>query len=412
MSSVESPIPSRNKDQGARIRSGPHLRADRLQAANGLGWLGSFALSAATGLVVTVDAYSESFNSARVAVALAGILLLHAVRFARIVVVRETFIYACFLGYMIVQLTWTADRHLAMNTLVPAANFLLVLVLFGSLVEMHDLKAVLAGALVGFLLGAFAYMRVSGFPFHFPAEFSYNAVAGMLLFGLIVTLLLAAAGLRTRWLLVLAALIGIQIVATTSIKTSLGVLLGLVAAGIVHFGRVSQMLWRNGLLILAIAAVLAFAIAANEGAVSSIRRGAERVTLGIRILQAREDLPGYSAFEKRAKWQKEGFLGWIENPVFGHGVEAFRSRFGYTSHASHVDISYNSGLIGIALFYGMFAAAFLRLYRAPHLGARDARFVILGGLVCYFFMSFAGTIHYTATLAAFLALGIGILRRA
>lgn len=399
-------------DQGAGIRGGPHLRADRPRAANRLGWLGSFALSAAAGLVVTVDAYSESFNSARVAVALAGILLLHIVRFARIVVVREALIYACFLGYMVVELTWTADRHLATNTLVPAVNFLLVVVLFVSLVEMHDLKAVLAGALAGFLLGALAYMRESGFPFHYPAEFSYNAVAGMFLFGLIVTLLLAAAGFRTRWLLVLAALIAVLVVATTSIKTSLGVLLGIVVAGGVHSGRVLQMLWRNALIILVAGAILAFAIATDEDAVSTIQHGAGRVTLGIQILQAREDLRGYSAFEKRAEWQREGFSGWIENPVFGHGVEAFRSRFGFTSHASHVDISYNSGLIGIVLFYGMFAAAFRRLFRARHSDAGDARLIILGGLVCYLFMSFAGTIHYSATLAAFLALGIGILRRA
>lgn len=379
---------------------------------NRLGRLGSFGLSAAVALALAFDAFSATFHSAWVAVVLAGILILHIVRFGRVVVVREAVIYACFVGYMLIELSWTDDRTLALNTIVPAANFLVVLVLFGSLAAFHDLKAVLWGGLSGFLVGAAVYASLSGFPFRYPAEFSYNSIAGMYLFGLILTLLLVSIG---RWkgpLLVLATVIGIHIVATTSIKTNLGILLGAITVGAVHFGRVSRLLWRHALVILAIAAVLAFSVATNEAAVETIRRGADRVALGIQILQARENLPGYSSFERRANWQREGFRGWAANPVFGHGVEAFRSRFGITSHASHVDILYNSGLIGIALFYGMFASVFLRLYRARHGGFQNERLIILGGLLCYFFISFAGTIHYIVTLAAFLALGIGILKRA
>jgi O-antigen ligase len=209
-----------------------------------------------------------------------------------------------------------------------------------------------------------------------------------------------------------AAAIGIHIVATTSIKTNLGILLGALTAGAVHFGYVSRLLWRNALVILGAAGVLAFAVASNEAAVATIERGAHRVGLGIEILQARENLPGYSSFERRANWQREGFRGWVENPVFGHGVEAFRSGHGITSHASHVDIAYNSGLIGLVLFYSLFASMFQRLYRARHGELRNTRLLILGGVVCYFFISFAGTIHYSSFLAAFLALSIGILKRA
>ena len=77
-----------------------------------------------------------------------------------------------------------------------------------------------------------------------------------------------------------------------------------------------------------------------------------------------------------------------------------------------MDIAYNSGLIGLVLFYGMFASMFLRLYQARHGDLRNARLIILGGVVCGLFISFAGTIHYGAFLATFLALGIGILKRA
>jgi len=379
---------------------------------NRSGSLGSFGLAAIAAFALTVNAHVESFHAARLGVVLAGVLLLHLIRFPRVAFVRETLIYSSFLAYMLLELLWTADLLLAMNTLVPAANFAILLILFGSLVAFHDLKAVLAGTVCGFLFGAAIYTSVAGFPFRYPAEFSYNAIAGMYLFGLIATLLLASFGRWKRLLLVVAALIAVHIVGTTSIKTNLGILLGATAAAVIHFSYVSRMLWRNALVVLAIAGILAFAVASNEAAVETIRRGTDRVVLGMRILQSREDVPGYSSFERRAGWQRQGLKEWSGNPVFGHGVEAFRSRFGLTSHASHVDILYNSGLIGLALFYGAFASMMWRLYSARKGDFRNARLIILGALVCYLFISFAGTIHYSAFLAAFFALGIGILKRA
>jgi len=379
---------------------------------NELGRLGSFALAAVAAFALASNAFIASFHSARLCVVMFVLLVVHLARFARAVFPREALIYGGFLGYMLLELLWTRDRLLALNTLVPAANVMVTLVLFTSLAVFHDLKSVLAGTLAGLLAGAALYSSISGFPFRYPAEFSYNAIAGMYLFGLLATLLLASIGRWKALYFVLAAVIGIHIVATTSIKTNLGILFGALVAGAIHFGYVSRLLWRNALVILAAAVVLAFAVASNEATVATIERGANRVALGIQILQARENLPGYSSFGRRADWQREGFRGWSENPVFGHGVEAFRSRFGFTSHASHVDIAYNSGLIGLMLFYGVFASMFLRLYHARQGDLQNTRLVILGGVACGLFISFAATIHYGAFLAAFLALSIGILKRA
>lgn len=376
------------------------------------GRLGSFSLAAVGAFALAANAFVVSFHTARLGAVMLVLLALHLARFARLVFAREALIYCSFLGYMLLELLWTEDKALALNTLVPAATFVTILVLFTSLAVFHDLRAILSGSLAGFLAGAALYSSISGFPLRYPTGFSYNAIAGMYLFGLLLTLLLASVGRRRMILLALAAIIGVHIVATTSIKTNIGILLGALAAGLIHFGYAARVLWRNAVVVLVAGAVLAFAVASNDAAVQTIQRGANRVVLGIEVLQARENLPGYSSFERRANWQREGFRGWSENPVFGHGVEAFRSRFGITSHASHVDIAYNSGLLGLALFYGMFASMFLRLYRARGSEGRNTRLVILGGVVCALFISFAGTIHYGAFLAAFLALSIGILRRA
>jgi hypothetical protein len=377
-----------------------------------LGRLGSFALAAAGSFAICASIFVTSFHSARLAVVLAGLLALHVARFARLAFVREASIYSLFLAYMLLELLWTDDRLLAFNTIVPAANFVIVIVLFYSLVAFHDLEAILMGSLAGFMAGAAWYTSLSGFPFQYPAEFSYNAIAGMYLFGLSVALLGASTGRWKALYFALAAVSAIHVVATTSIKTNVGILLGVLAAGALHFGYVSRLLWRHALVVLVTAAALAIAVASNESAVASIQRGTKRVTLGLEILHARENLQGYSAFERRANWQRVGYRGWAQNPVFGHGVEAFRSKHGITSHASHVDIAYNSGLIGLGLFYGIFASMLVRLYRARHGDLRNARLVILGGVVCWVFISFAGTIHYSAVLAAFIALGTGILRRA
>lgn len=377
-----------------------------------LGSVITAAIAALTAFALVLETFDLSFNSARLAVVLVALMALHLVMVPRLVFVREAGIYGCFLAYMVLQLLWTRDATLALNTLVPAANFVLVLVLFASLAELRGLRETLAGAVAGFVGGAILYFLASGFPLRYPPDFSYNAVAGMYLFGLVVSLLLATLGPSRGVALAVAALAAMLVVATTSIKTNVGILLGALAASLLHLRQISGLLRRHAVLVIAAVCVLVIAVSSNDVARAAILRGTDRVALGIEILRARENRAGYSAFERREAWQRAGIAGWIENPVFGDGVEAFRKRYGYTSHASHVDILYNSGAIGIALFYGIFVSLFMRLYKARSRGFEEARVVVLGATVCYLFMSFAGNVHHLSTLAAFIALGAAILRRA
>lgn len=376
------------------------------------GRLGTLAIAALAGFALVLETFDISFNSARLAVVLLTLIGVHLVEVPRLVFVREAGIYGCFLAYMVVQMTWTRDVVLALNTLVPAANFVLALVLFSSLAELRSLRDTLAGAVAGFAAGAILHFVVSGFPLRYPPGFSYNAVAGMYVFGLVFSLLLAALSRHRTAALLVAALAAVHVVATTSIKTNVGLLLGALAASLLHLRRVSRVLRRNAVLIAVAVGVLFVAVSRNDAAMTAISRGVDRVALGIEILRARENRAGYSSFERRADWQRAGIAGWAENPVFGNGVEAFRARYGYTSHASHVDILYNSGVIGFTLFYGVFLSLFLRLYGARAGGFEEARVVILGATICYVFMSFAGNVHSLATLAAFVASGAAILRRA
>ena len=216
------------------------LSRHQMRVSRLLGRFGSFALAAVSTFAVVVNTFVESFSSARLGPVILLLFLLHLVRHAAFIFPREFALYVWLFCYVAIELLWSVDIKLAMNTLAPAAAFVLILMQFGALATYHDLRAVLFGALGGFLAGAALYTSISGFPFEYPVDFSYNAIAGMYLMGLLVVLLLS---LYSRWkglLLVVGAVLLLLIVATTSIKTNLGILLGAGAAGLMYLGHFTQ----------------------------------------------------------------------------------------------------------------------------------------------------------------------------
>lgn len=152
------------------------------------------AAAATVALVISVG-FVDEFSSSRLMAALIAMIAAHVLICPRLFFSREVALYGAFVAYSYVTLLWTQNLALAANTLTPIVNFLLVLLMFGSLVAFHDLRAVAAGLLLGFLSGAALYTGIVGFPFSYPADFSYNAIAGMYLFGLFVAIL---AGWVTR----------------------------------------------------------------------------------------------------------------------------------------------------------------------------------------------------------------------
>jgi O-antigen ligase len=272
-----------------------------------------------------------------------------------------------------------------MNTLLPAVNCILVMIFFGSLMSFHNVPTALAGALCGFMACAALYTITEGFPFSYPEEFSYNAIAGMYLFGLFITLMYSCFRRSNSFVLTgIAIVIMAHIVATTSIKTNLGIAIGLVAAAIMYPGHFGRLLRRRIIALIILAGVLVFAIASNDLLVDQMDRGVQRVLVGVQVLQTRENSAGYSAFAERDYWKRAGIDGWKQNPVFGYGTEAFRDDYGITSHSTPIDLLYDHGLIGLVLF---------------------------GGVVCYVFVSLSGTVHYNSFLAAFIGIGSALLAR-
>ena len=370
----------------------------------------TFMLAAVAVIALTMNVVlPESMSKARLAPILIGLIVLHLMRFAKLYVNREMALYGVFFVYMLIQLFWTDELALARNTLVPAFNFLLIMVLFGSLLTYHDRKMVLLGMVAGFLIGALAYTVLTGFPFRYPADFSYNAVAVMYLFGLFITLLLGCYKIPKVVMLILGIVLLAQIVATTSIKTNLGILLGGLVGSIVYFRPVTHLIRQYIFAMSALLLLVAYLVFSNQVLKQSIDRGFGRISLGVEILRNRESISGQSSFDNRAEWMRVGLQGWAENPVFGHGIESFRAKFDITSHSTPIDLLYNSGLTGLFLFYAVLLSVVLRLRRNTSPTGRNLKLLVLSCLTCFLFTTLSGVMHYNLFLAAFLAISITLL---
>ncbi|MGI6387355.1 MAG: O-antigen ligase family protein [Desulfomonilia bacterium] len=303
-----------------------------------------------------------------------------------------------------------------MNTLVPAINFIFVMILFGSLMKYHNQKIVLSGTFFGFIVAAMYYTISYGFPFVIPEKFSYNAVALMYLSGLFVILVMVNYARSKNMLIIISFFLAMLILATTSIKTNLGIVSGVVS-GIIFSARMksirSKMLIKRFLsqsTVACMAILIFFLIIVSSNTLNErIHDGIKRVSIGVKILETQENVQGYGSVELRTEWAEQGLSGWMNNPIFGHGVEAFRYDFGKTSHATPVDLLYNFGLIGFLLFYSIFISIVRRLFLLRKLSHGYIPSLIFGTLVCFFIITLAGTMYYNSSLAFFIAVSVALI---
>ncbi len=372
----------------------------------------AFLLAALACFAIAMSAaFYDAFPSTRLGAVLVAVLFLQIQLCPSLYAGREFVLYALFVTYLFIQLLWAENVALAFNTLVPAVNFCIILLVFGSLARFHDLRATVKGSLFGIFGAAASYSLLVGFPLRYPPSFSYNSMALLYLTGLYLTLLVSATH-RTRLAYIgLGVLFMSLVVATTSIKASLGILLGGVAAMCIYWRYFALVFSRHIVVVALVVAGSAYGIASNAELSSKLERGVDRISIGIEVLQTRESIPGYGGVESRKRWFIEGITGWTQNPIFGHGVEAFRNRVGITSHSTPIDLLYNNGLIGFGLFYAVFASVLLRFRRRERNGevSPAVRAVVFAALVCFFFITLSGTMHYNTFLAIFVALAVGLL---
>jgi hypothetical protein len=360
-------------------------------------------------MAVTVNAYAESSHPVLQDLVLSLLIGIHLLVMRRLWISRELKVYLAFLAYMCLSLFWTENVALAIPTLSLAVSFALILMLFSALVMYHKRRAVVNGVLGGFLVGATLYTLTKHFPFAYPDDFSYNTMAGMYLFGLFSTILFAWFTRRTVIPVALSLVLFFLVAATTSIKTNVGIALGAGVAAVLYFRHFIKAIRRMFLIFIFFGALIGFAINSNDALVERINAGSTRVSMGVEILLAREDVAGGTAFDERRQWKDDGIKGWLRSPVFGNGVEAFRADYGVTSHSTPIDLLYNAGLVGLLFFYSILASIALRLLRATDAGASSLRAFLAGLWVCYGFMSLSEPMYYDAFLAVFIAMSSALI---
>ncbi|MEO8019655.1 MAG: hypothetical protein ABI769_17740 [Pseudomonadota bacterium] len=353
--------------------------------------------------------FVEQLATSRLLPVLALLILLHLALYPRLFMVREIWLYGAFVAYMGIALLWTADIQTALNTMFPAVDFLLSQILIAALLRFHDRRAVLRGMIAGFMSASIIHTMATGFPFAIAVSFSYNAVALVYIFGLFLVILYGCVFHARTFATPLALVMLLHVVATTSIKANLGVVAGALIAAIVYVSVAMQLVRRNiGLIVLALVAI-GYVIATNEAILDRMQYALHRLEVGIQVLEAREDVQGYSGFNERNEWMQLAIEGMKDNPLFGNGVEAFRAKYGVTSHSTAGDLLYNVGLIGCTLFYLTFISLGLRLLTPSASDSQAIRATILATLVCFLSMTFSGTIFYHPLLGAFLTVSACVL---
>jgi O-antigen ligase len=251
----------------------------------------------------------------------------------------------------------------------------------------------------------------SGYPLTYPVDFSYNTIASMYISGLFITLVFGAYIRSTVLPLAVGAVLLLLIAATTSIKSNLGIALGIMGASVLYFKLSARDLIKSLIVLAVLGTAIGYAVSSNPALTEKVQNGFARVSTGLLVLTNREGDSGGIGLGTRQGWQREGLKGWAANPVFGNGVEGFRADFGITSHSTPIDLLYNTGLIGLGLFYAMLASIAWRLATARNPPRRGLRARIAMFLITYTFISLSGIIYYDQFLYIFIALSSGLLMR-
>jgi hypothetical protein len=375
------------------------------------GLFGSFVVATVATFAVTANEYLDLSHPTRITMALLAVVLIHCLRYLRLWLSREVLLNLGFLGYALLSLLWTTHIKYAMFTVPALVNFTLTLIIFSAFAALYDPRALLAGILAGFLAAAAYYSLKTGYPLHYPDDFSYNSIAVMYLFGFFATLVFGAYFRMTVLPLALAVILLALIASTTSIKTNLGVILGIAGSGILYFRFSMKHALRNFVIVALLASAVIYGVMSNQELTDRVEHGFERVSRGFAVLTNREGDSGGIGLGTRQGWKNEGLKGWYSNPVFGYGVEAFRADFGITSHSTPIDLLYNSGLIGFGLFYSMLASIAWRLLRARDRNTRSVRARVTTILIAYGFISISGLVYYAPLLAIFVAVSSGLIMR-
>jgi len=106
-----------------------------------------------------------------------------------------------------------------------------------------------------------------------------------------------------------------------------------------------------------------------------------------------------NSFTGRAKVLLKAHKGFLDKPVFGHGLTYFRKNFGTLPHSDYFKILYEFGLVGIGLFIGFLATIFALLVKTTSKDNGSYNYISVAALFSFliFCISLITIDTYTST---------------
>ncbi len=92
---------------------------------------------------------------------------------------------------------------------------------------------------------------------------------------------------------------------------------------------------------------------------------------------------------KRGDMIAKGLELWLNNPIFGNGIDGFKnlSGFGYYSHNNFIELLCNFGIVGFGLYYGMYVHIFTKLLKVKEKSILKKMFCAFMICLCIFEIS-------------------------
>jgi O-antigen ligase len=98
---------------------------------------------------------------------------------------------------------------------------------------------------------------------------------------------------------------------------------------------------------------------------NSIDKSFKRFELMLKVVDGTNKSADRSTKE-RFDFIEKGIDGFVENPIFGHGINSFIDYLGHPAHNNYVELLYGIGIIGFSIYYFIHIKLLKRLFEASN----------------------------------------------
>ncbi|MGH0052900.1 MAG: O-antigen ligase family protein, partial [Sphaerochaetaceae bacterium] len=101
---------------------------------------------------------------------------------------------------------------------------------------------------------------------------------------------------------------------------------------------------------------------------------------------------------------QDGWQMFLENPLFGKGLNAFREIVDYKmySHNNYIEILVSWGIVGFLWYYGFLVFLVIQGVKKLLSGESTSAIILSLSLLCTFFVDYLGRVHFYTEVTYFI----------